>query len=109
MGVAMRCGSCRDGAITEWDCGYGQKLVRDLGFTRDQSPCVATLYHVLGQLDSALVQASLGVWVESVLTTLPPAPSELNALVIERKTLRGIRKHGVLRPICSRCSVTAWS
>jgi hypothetical protein len=49
--VAMLCGYRSYSAIADWGRCSGQKLVRALGFTRDKTPCAATLYHVLRQLD----------------------------------------------------------
>ena len=76
-------------AIADWGRCYGQKLARALGFTRDRTPCAATLYHVMRQLDSTLVEAILGEWAQSVLTACPPPPGEPEALAIDGKTLRG--------------------
>jgi predicted transposase YbfD/YdcC len=92
MCVAMLCGYHSYSAIADWGRCYGQKLVRALGFTHAKTPCAATLYHVLRQLDGNLVEATLGAWAESVLTALPPAPDELEALAIDGKTRRGSRK-----------------
>ena len=90
-------------AIADWGRCYGQKLIRVLGFTHDQTPCAATLYHVLRQLDALLVEATLGAWAESVLNALPPVPGEPEAMAIDGKTLRGSRKHGA--PATHRLSV----
>jgi predicted transposase YbfD/YdcC len=113
MCVAMLCGYRSYSAIADWGRCYGQKLVRALGFTRDQTPCAATLYHVLRQLDGPLVEATLGAWAESVLTALPPAPGELEAMAIDGKTLRGSRKQGapavhLLSVLSHRLGLTLW-
>jgi hypothetical protein len=92
--VAMLCGSRSYSAMAEWGRCYGQKLAQALGFTHAKTPCAATLYHVLRQLDGNLLEATLGTWAESILTVLPPTPGELEALAIEGKTLRGSRKQG---------------
>jgi hypothetical protein len=47
--VAMLCGYRSYSAIAHWGRCYGQTLMRALGFTRDKTPCAATLYHVLRQ------------------------------------------------------------
>jgi hypothetical protein len=94
MCVAMLCGYRSYSAIADGGRCYGQTLVRALGVTRDQTPCAATLYHVLRQLDGHLVEATLGAWAASVLTVLPPAPGELEALAVDGKTLRGSRQQG---------------
>jgi predicted transposase YbfD/YdcC len=111
--VAMLCGYRSYSAIADWGRCYGQKLVRALGFTRDKTPCAATLYHVLRQLDGPLVEATLGAWAESVLTALPPAPGEPEAMAIDGKTLRGSRKQGapaahLLSVLSHRLGLTLW-
>jgi predicted transposase YbfD/YdcC len=111
--VAMLCGYRSYSAIADWGRCYGQQLVRALGFTRDQTPCAATLYHVLRQLDSTLVEAILGAWAESVLTALPPVPGELEAMAIDGKTLRGSRQQGapaahLLSVLSHRLGLTLW-
>jgi predicted transposase YbfD/YdcC len=111
--VAMLCGYRSYSAMADWGRCYGQKLVRALGFTRDKTPCAATLYHVLRQLDSTLVEATLSAWAESVLTALPPAPGEPEALAIDGKTLRGSRKQGapaahLLSVLSHRLGLTLW-
>lgn len=113
MCVAMLCGYRSYSAIADWGRCYGQKLARALGFTRDQTPCAATLYHVLRQLDGSLVEARLGAWAESVLTALPPAAGELEAMAIDGKTLRGSRKQGapaahLLSVLSHRLGLTLW-
>jgi hypothetical protein len=92
--VALLGGYRRYRAMADWGRCYGQKLGRALGFPRDQTPCAATLDHVLRPRDSTLVAATLSAWAESVLTALPPAPGEPEALAIEGKTLRGSRTQG---------------
>jgi hypothetical protein len=111
--VALLCGYRRDSAMADGGRGYGQKLVRALGVTRDKTPCAAPLYHVLRQLDSTLVEATLSAWAESVLTALPPAPGEPEARAIDGKTLRGSRQQGapaahLLSVLSHRLGLTLW-
>ena len=94
MCAAMRCDYRSDSAIADWGRGDGQQLARALGCTHDKTPCAATLHHVLRTLDGPLVEAALGAWADSVLTALPPAAGELEALAIDGNTLRGRRKQG---------------
>lgn len=113
MCVAMLCGYRSYSAIADWGRCYGQKLVRALGFTQDTTPCAATLYHVLRKLDRTLVEATLGAWVESILTALPPATGELEAMAIDGKTLRGSRQQGapgahLLSVLSHRLGLTVW-
>ena len=77
---AMLCGYRSYSAIADWGRCYGQKRIRVLGFTHDKTPWAATLYHVLRQLDATLLEATLGAWVESVLSALPPARSHAGSL-----------------------------
>jgi predicted transposase YbfD/YdcC len=113
MCVAMLCGYRSYRAMAEWGRSYGQKLVHALGFTRAKTPCAATLYHVLRQLDASLVEATLGAWAASVLTALPPAPGELEALAVDGQTLRGSRQQGapavhLLSVLSHRLGLTLW-
>ena len=84
MCVAMLCGYRSYSAIADWGRCYGQQLARALGCTRNRTPCAATLYHVMRQLDGNLVEATLGEWAQSVLTDLPPTPDEPEAIAIVR-------------------------
>jgi len=113
MCVAMLCGYQSDSAMAEWGRCYGHKLAWALGFTHAKTPCAATLFHVLHQLDGTLVEATLGAWAASVLTALPPASGELEALAIDGKTLRGSRKQGapavhLLSGLSHRLGLTLW-
>lgn len=111
--VAMLCGYRSYSAIAEWGRCYGQKLAQALGFTHAKTPCAATVYHVLRRLDRHLVEATLGAWAANVLTALPPAPGELEALAIDGKTLRGSRQQGapavhLLSVLSHRLGLTLW-
>lgn len=113
MCVAMLCGYRSYSAIAEWGRCYGQKLARALGFTHAKTPCAATLYRVLRQLDGPLVEATLGAWADSVLAALPPAPGEPEAIALDGKTLRGSRKQGapaahLLSALSHRLGLTLW-
>ena len=113
MCVAMVCGYRSYSAMADWGRWYGQQLARALGFTRDTTPCAATLYHVLRQLDRSLGEATLGAWAESVLTALPPALDEPDGMAIDGKTLRGSRKPGapaahLLSVLSHRLGLTLW-
>ncbi len=113
MCVAMLCDYRSYSAMAGWGRCYGQQLVGALGFTQDTTPCAATLYHVLRKLDKTLVEATLGAWVESILTALPPATGELAAMAIDGKTLRGSRQHGasaahLLSVLSHRLGLTVW-
>jgi predicted transposase YbfD/YdcC len=113
MCVALLCGYRSYSAIADWGRCYGQKLARALGFTHSKTPCAATLHHVLRQLDGPLVEAALSAWAESILTALPPAAGELEAMAIDGKALRGSRKQGapavhLLSALSHRLGLTVW-
>jgi hypothetical protein len=61
-------------------------LIAALGFTREQSPCVATLHRVFTRLDAAAFEGALRTWAQANL------PSGEEAIAIDGKALRGI--HG---------------
>jgi hypothetical protein len=83
--------------------GDGQKLARTLGVTRAKAPGAAPFYHGLRNLDGPLVEAPLGARAASVLTALPPAAGEPEALALAGKTRRGSRQPGA--PAVHRLSV----
>jgi hypothetical protein len=91
---ARRWGFCSDPASAPWGRCDGQLLMRALGFTRAQPPGAAAVYHGLRQRHSPLVEASLGVWAESIRTALPPAPGEREAMASAGATRRGSRQPG---------------
>src|SRR5215510_9194332 len=109
----MWCGDRSYSAIADWGRCYGQQRVRALGFTRDKTPCAATVYQVRRQRDSTLVEAILGAGAESGLTALPPVPGELEAMAIDGNTLRGSRQQGapaapLLAVLSHRVGLTVW-
>ncbi len=91
---AMLCGYRSYSAMAEWGHNYGADLVRALGFTRDQTPCAATLHNIFRQLDREAVEAKLGQWAESVLASEAPEAGPEEAVALDGKTLRGSRKQG---------------
>jgi hypothetical protein len=109
----MWCGYRSYSAIAGWGRCYGQKLVRALGFTQDTTPCAATLSHVLRKLDRTLGEATWGAWVDSLLTALPSATGDLEAMAIAGKPLRGSRQRGapaapLLSVLSHRLGLTRW-
>ena len=72
-------------AIAQWGREHPQ-LVRSLGFSREQTPCVATLHHVFRRLDVEALESALGRWAQDCL-------GEGEATIaIDGKALRGL--HG---------------
>jgi predicted transposase YbfD/YdcC len=94
--VATLCGYRSYSAIAQWARLYPRELVVALGLTHPTSPCTATLSTILRQLDRAQLEAKLGAWAESVLSILPPAPTEDEAVALDGKTLRGSQHQGAL-------------
>ena len=72
-------------AIAQWGREHPD-LVRPLGFSREQTPCVATLHHVFRRLDADAFEEALGRWAQECL-----GEGEA-AIAIDGKALRGI--HG---------------
>ena len=72
-------------AIAQWGREHPQ-LTQPLGFSREQTPCVATLHHVFRHLDVDAFESALGRWAQECL-------GEGEATIaIDGKALRGI--HG---------------
>ena len=72
-------------AIAQWGREHPE-LAQSLGFSREQTPCVATLHHLFRRLDVDAFEAVLGRWAQECL-------GEGEATIaIDRKALRGI--HG---------------
>jgi len=66
-------------------------VARALGFTRDTTPCVATLHNVFKALDVKRLEALLSQWAEEVSALVLP-PDAREALALDGKTLRGSRR-----------------
>ena len=72
-------------AIAQWGREHPQ-LAHSLGFSREQTPCVATLHHVFRRLDADAFESALGRWAQECL-----GDGEAT-IAIDGKALRGI--HG---------------
>jgi predicted transposase YbfD/YdcC len=92
--AATLCGYRSYTAIAEWGRTYGAGLSLALGFTRAQTPCAATFYHLFRRLDREMLDACLGRWEAAVLAACPGAAAEIPAVAIDGTTLRGSRKQG---------------
>ncbi len=72
-------------AIAQWGREHPQ-FARTLGFSRERTPCVATLHHVFRRMDVDAFETALGLWTQECL-------GEGEATIaIDDKALRGI--HG---------------
>jgi hypothetical protein len=91
--AAMLCGYKSYGAIAEWGRLYGQDLVNQLGFKNGKPPSVGTLHTVLRHLDKQALETCLWKWAETALAQLPKT-SDLTAIAMDGKTLRGSAKQG---------------
>ena len=91
---AALCGYRSYGAMAEWGRNYGGRLVRALGFTREQTPCAATLHTVFRQLEVTEFETRLGAWAESWLGAEAMPDTALEGVAVDGKTLRGSRKQG---------------
>lgn len=94
--VAILCGYRSYSAIAQWARVYPRELVVALGLTHATPPCAATLFTILRNLDRKQIESKLGEWAESVLSALPPQPTEDEAEALDGKTLRGSLHQGAL-------------
>ena len=86
LSVCAMLGGCRSlYAIAQWGREHPE-LARSLGFTRERTPCVATLHHIFRRLDVAAFEDALSQWAMAAL------PAEGAVLAVDGKALRGL--HG---------------
>ena len=83
---AMLCGARSLYAIAQWGRDQGVTTGQLLGFSRGQTPCVATFHRVFKDLDVAAFEAVLREWLINSGVELG------EVLSLDGKTLRGI--HG---------------
>jgi hypothetical protein len=88
--VAMLCGARSLYAIAQWGREQPEAIVQTLGFTRQQTPGVATLHRVFKALDVEAFEAALASWAQAALG------GRGEAIAIDGKALRGI--HGEQLP-----------
>ena len=86
LSVCAMLGGCRSlYAIAQWGRTHPE-LARSLGFTRERTPCVATLHHIFRRLDVVAFEDALSQWALAAL------PAEGDVLAVDGKALRGL--HG---------------
>lgn len=80
-------------AIAEWgrDPHAGAPLAQRLGFTRERTPCVATLHRVFKRLDVAAFERAVGSWTAAASAAVSEADGPA-AVAIDGKVLRGSRQ-----------------
>ncbi len=88
--AAMLCGARSLYAIAQWGRDQQPELLADLGFTRQSTPCVATLHRVFTRLDVVAFEAALRDWARQNL------PDKEEGIAVDGKALRGI--HGEKLP-----------
>src|SRR5262249_30488778 len=84
--VAMLCGARSLYAMAQWGREQPETVVQALGFTRQQTPGVATLHRVFKALDIDVFEAVLGQWAQAALG------GRGEAIALDGKALRGL--HG---------------
>lgn len=80
-------------AIAEWgrDPYAGAPLAQRLGFTRAQTPCVATLHRVFRRLEVAAFERAVSAWAAAAAAAMA-ASGAREAIALDGKTLRGSRQ-----------------
>ena len=80
-------------AIAEWgrDPHAGAPLAQRLGFTRERTPCVATLHRVFKRLDVAAFETAVGQWAAAVTSVVGPGATP-GGIAVDGKVLRGSRQ-----------------
>lgn len=83
-------------AIAEWgrDPHAGAPLAQRLGFTRERTPCVATLHRVFRRLDVAAFERAVGQWSAAVTAALGTTATPLG-IAVDGKVLRASRQPAV--------------
>lgn len=87
---AMLCGARSLYAIAQWGRDQEVEFLGSLGFTRQSTPCVATLHRVFSRLDVTAFESALHDWAKLNW------PESEQAIAIDGKGLRGI--HGKQLP-----------
>jgi hypothetical protein len=82
--VAMLCGCRSLYAIAQFGRDRGKHFAAALGFTRDTTPCGATLHYLFAKMDKAAFEESLGRWSSAAAEA-----RGWKAVSFDGKTLRG--------------------
>jgi DDE_Tnp_1-associated len=91
--LAMLSGARSLYAIAQWGREQPEGVVRTLGFTRQQTPGVATLHRVFKRLDVEVFETVLAHWAQAALGE---CGHDGEVIAIDGKALRGI--HGEQLP-----------
>jgi hypothetical protein len=109
--VAMLSGCGNPNQIAEWGASQDREYLRMLGFKRGQSIRKSALYELVARIDLEAVEHCLMMWSESIVAELREggalakdvggeaeaesrSPTQLEAVAIDGKTLRGSKKQG---------------
>jgi len=82
--VAMLCGCRSLYAVAQFGRDRGKHFSAALGFTRDTTPCCATLHNLFCALDKVAFEQAIARW-----TTVAAARHGWTAVSLDGKTLRG--------------------
>lgn len=89
-GVAMLCGARSLYAIAQFGRDRGKEFARVLGFTRDATPCCATLHYLFVALDRKAFERAIRRWTDQ-----QAGRAGWEAMSFDGKTLRGTQGHQV--------------
>src|SRR5437764_12965904 len=84
--AAMLSGARSLYAIAQWGRLQPPAVAEALGFTREQTPCVATLHRAFKALDASAFEAALAGWAQGQLG------DRWEAVALDGKALRGIHR-----------------
>jgi|SRR5579862_3687168 len=87
--VAMLAGCRSLYAIAQFGRDRGYEFARELGFTREQTPCCTTLHYLFTRLDCAKFEAAIRKWVAV------QQAQGWTTLSVDGKTLRGTQGHEI--------------
>jgi hypothetical protein len=73
-------------AIHQWGRLQSPAVIAALGFTRDQTPGIATLHDVLARIDASVLEEVLAAWAQAAVG------ADVDAIAVDGKALRG--RHG---------------
>lgn len=76
-------------AIAQFGRDRGSEFARELGFTRDQTPCCATLHYLFMALDRNAFESAIRRWLSE------QQEHGWTAVSIDGKTLRGTQGHEI--------------
>lgn len=82
--TAILCGRASLAAIARFSRRLPKKALRELGVYREEAPCPATYHNVFHQIDLAVLEQTLALWVRGLA-----GDAALEHVAIDGKRLRG--------------------